>query len=146
MTTKFKVFLTVVTLSVASFTSSVQAANTVDVVGTYRTNNETEFNFDLTIDKAGKATYTEQDLMGGGKPTVFVGKWVLDGSTLTINFPKEGRYVYAVTEQLTWKNFGCKGSSFGLAITSTPKAVTGDSNYYVFRKADLRKTVGCKPV
>lgn len=136
----------VLAVSLITFAEPAQSVVQAEVIGKYQTNNETEFNFYLTIDKNGKVSYNEPDVMGGGRPTLFTGKWVLEGSTLTFSFPKEGRYTYTVTDQLTWKNFGCKGSSFGLAITSNPKGATGDSNYYLFRKADLKKTVGCKPV
>lgn len=143
MNTNIKTALFSVAFASVTFLGASHAATEAGVVGSYRTNNETEFNFDLTISKDGKAVYSEFDPMGDEKPFIHRGKWVLEGSTLTLDFAKKGRYVYAVTDQLTWANFGCKGASFGLAIKSTPKAKSSDSNYFVFRKSDLQKVDRC---
>lgn len=128
-----------VCMLVSAFPILADPATDADIVGLYENRSESSFVFTLKLASGGKATYTEPDLEGGGKPFVRAGKWVLSANRLDIDLQKEGRYTYLVQDVLSYSSFGCKGGSFGLAIQATPKGASKDSRYDVWRKADLKK-------
>lgn len=123
--------------------SVAHAANEADVAGLYENQSESSFVFTLKLEKAGRAIYTEPDLEGG-KAYVRNGKWALAGDSVTIDLGKDGRYVYAVRENLAWASFGCKGGSFGLEVQAIPKVgATKDFRYHVWRAVDRKKIERC---
>lgn len=138
-----KHILLIAVLLVQMLAVAARAATEAEVVGLYENRSESSFIFTLKLDKTGRATYTEPD-MEGGKPLVRIGKWALADDTVTIDLPKDGRYTFAVRENLSWDSFGCKGGSFGLEIKTIPKAgATKDSRFHVWRAADRKKLERC---
>ena len=128
-----------------SETLSDKPIATKDVIGTYENRSESSFIFSLQINKDGSALYQEPD--PEGKKTIKLrGKWRATGNNLEINFGKAGRYSYSIQPSLSWADFGCRGSSFGLKNLSTPQDQKGSINHNVWRKSDMKKADACRPL
>ena len=112
----------------------------IGVVGSYENHSESSFIQELTLAKDGVATYREPDPMSG-KAFVAKGKWVQSAETVEVDLGRRGKYVYTVNPSLSWAEFGCKGSSYGLAAKDHPKQFRSDN---LFRKESSKKIASCQ--
>lgn len=116
-----------------------------DLVGVYENRSESAFSYTLQLQKDGKAVYREPD-PDTGKVFALRGTWSIDGTALVADFGAKGKYRYAISEELTWASFGCKGASFGLANKGTPRSAQPSLAHDLWIKSDLRKADACQPI
>lgn len=138
MTCKLSCLTAITGLALTAATALAQSPPN-GIVGSYENHSESEFIQELTLAKDGVATYREPDLMSG-KAFVVKGKWVQSGETVEVDLGKQGKYVYTVNTNLSWAEFGCKGSSYALAVKSQPKQFRSDN---LFRKESSKKRASC---
>lgn len=132
--------LTAFTGMALSTTAALAQSPAIGVVGSYENHSESSFIQELTLAKDGVATYREPDPMSG-KAFVKKGKWIQSAETVEVDFGKLGKYIYVVTPDLSWAEFGCKGASYGLAVKSQPKQFRSDN---LFRKESSKKRASCQ--
>ena len=139
MTVKLNFRAAVVSLSLIASTAMAQSPSNA-VMGAYENHSESSFIQELTLAKDGVATYREPD-PESGKAFVAKGKWSQSAEKIEVDLGKHGKYAYVVTPNLSWAEFGCKGSSYGLTVTAHPKKFRGDN---LFRKESAKKRASCQ--
>lgn len=110
------------------------------VIGTYESHTESSYHLELTLGKNGVANYRQPDFEQPKKSFAMAGRWSQAGDEVEVDFGKRGKYVYAISPNLSWEEFGCKGGSFGLAVKSTPET---DMKVNLWRKESSKKRQTC---